>query len=200
MQTWILRTGPMQIQQFPMSLWPMVLEEEASSMPNPAASSRPIQQPTVEGYVNWLLERCCRRRDSASSHERRLLYEERVTILHGLKFAIEGPDEIFRAAAYRTLGNMSDISDDEESPNYANIHAEHAAVEQAMVAYNFILGLQSGSSAGTGFSTNIDTLCNAIGAGRYVPGARRYDGDEEAEDSDSDSDGHGEARSEAIQC
>ena len=81
---------------------------------------------------------------------------------------------------------MSDISDDEESPNYSNINAGHATVEQAMVAYNFVLGLQSGSSTGTGFSTNIDTLYNAIGAGRHVPG------------SSQNMDGHGETRSEAM--
>ena len=71
----------------------------------------------------------------------------------------------------------------------------HATVEQAMVAYNFILGLQSGSSTGTGFSTNIDTLCNAIGAGRHVPGSSQ---NMEAEDSETSSDGHGETRSEAM--
>ena len=46
-------------------------------------------QPTVEGYLVWLNERCSRRRDNAATVERRLLYEERVTILYGLKSAVE---------------------------------------------------------------------------------------------------------------
>ena len=174
---------------------PTVIDDEMVDTTNVASSSSSTRPPTVEGYLNWPLERCCRRRDNALTHERRLLYEERVTILHGLKFAIEGPDEAFRSAALRTLGNMSDISDDEESPNYASINAEHTSVEQAMVAYNFILGLQSGSSTGTGFSTNIDTLYNAIGAGRHIPGGPQ---NMETEDSEVSSDGHGETRSEAM--
>ena len=63
---------------------------------------------------------------------------------------------------------MSDTSDDEESPNLGSIHANHATVDQAMVAYNFIQALQSGSASSTGLSTNIVALYNAIGAGQYV--------------------------------
>ena len=42
------------------------------------------------------------------------------------------------------------------------------------------------------FSTNIDTLYNAIGAGRYVPGAPRADSER------SESEGHSETRSEVF--
>ena len=105
---------------------------------------------------------------------------------------MEGPDDNFRVAAYRTLGNMSDISDDENSPNYERIHAEHASVDQAMIAYNFVLALQSGSASSTGFSTNVDTLYNAIGAGRFVPDAHTNDDAESAESE-------GETRSQAYQ-
>ena len=146
----------------------------------------------MDGYLVWLIERCCRRRDNADTVERLLLYEERVTILYGLKSAVEGPDDNFRATAYRTLGNMSDISDDENSPNYERIHAEHASVDQTMIAYNFVLALQSGSASSTGFSTNVDTLYNAIGAGRFVPDAHTND---DAESSESE----GETRSQAYQ-
>ena len=104
---------------------------------------------------------------------------------------MDGPDDNFRAAVYRTLGNMSDISDDENSPNYERIHAEHASVDQTMIAYNFVLALQSGSALSTGFSTNVDTLYNAIGAGRFVPDAHTND----AESSESE----GETRSQAYQ-
>lgn len=72
---------------------PTVLEETVAdeNLPEPARPQR--IQPTVEGYLIWLIERCCRRRDSAATVESRLLYEERVTILYGLKSAVEGPDE-----------------------------------------------------------------------------------------------------------
>ena len=107
----------------------------------------PRVEPTVEGYLNWLIERCSRRRDNATTSERRLLYEERVTVLYGLKSAVEGPYENLRVAALRTFGQMSDISDNEESPNFESIHANHATVDQAMVVYNFIQALQSGSAS-----------------------------------------------------
>lgn len=41
---------------------------------------------------------------------------------------------------------MSDISDDENSPNYERIHAGHCSVDQAMIAYNFVRALQPGSA------------------------------------------------------
>lgn len=107
---------------------PTVLDETAAGeIPSELARHQRVQ-PTVDGYLVWLIERCCRRRDNADTVERRLLHEE-------------GPDDNFRAAADRTLGNMSDISDDENSPNYERIHAEHASVDQAMIAYNFVLAL-----------------------------------------------------------
>ena len=83
----------------------------------------PRVETTVEGYLNWLIERCCRRRDNTNTRERCLLYEERVRILYGLKSAVEGPYENLRAAVLRTCGQMSGISDDEESPDFERIHA-----------------------------------------------------------------------------
>eukprot|EP00435_Cladocopium_sp_Y103_P034030 s2111_g8.t1 len=89
------------------------------------------------------------------ARERRLLYEERLTILHGLKSEVEGPDANFCAAALRTLGQMSDISDDEDSPNYARIHAPDATLDETIIiAYNFVRALQSGSASSTGFSNS----------------------------------------------
>ena len=38
------------------------------------ADGRQRTEPTVEGYLNWLIEPCCRRRDSDATTERRLLY------------------------------------------------------------------------------------------------------------------------------
>ena len=107
--------NPMRNQQFRVTL--QSVAEEDHQEPADVPHGRQRIEPTVEGYLNWLIERCCRRRDGAATTERRLLYEEleRVTIWHGLKFAVEGPDAGVRAAALRTLGQMSHIGDDEES-------------------------------------------------------------------------------------
>ena len=56
------------------------LELAAGAIPSEFARHQRVQ-PTVGGYLVWLIERCCTRRDNADAVERRLLYEERVTIL-----------------------------------------------------------------------------------------------------------------------
>ena len=142
------------------------LPASSTEMPSDARRANPIL--TAENYVAWLLERCCRRRDQAVDHGRRRLYEERVTILLGLKAALESPHEMFRASAHRTLGKMSDISDDESSPNFSRINAP-TNLGEAQRALEFISALQHGSSSSTGFSTNVDMVANALG--RYIPTA-----------------------------
>eukprot|EP00435_Cladocopium_sp_Y103_P056057 s286_g18.t1 len=62
--------------------------------------------------VALLIERC-ERHCNAETRERRILYGERVTILHGLQSAMTSGNPGLRAAALRSLGGMSDISDDE---------------------------------------------------------------------------------------
>ena len=142
---------------------------------------------TAENYVAWLLERCCRRRDQAVDHGRRRLYEERVAILLGLKAALESPHGMFRASARRTLGNMSDISDDESSPNFSRINAP-ANLGEAQRALEFISSLQHGSSSSTGFSTNVDMVANALGRNLTFP-----------PHSPASSSGEGETRSQAME-
>ena len=117
----------------------------------------------------WLLlERCCRRRDQAVDHGRRRFYEERITILLGLKAALESSHEMFRASARRTLGNMSDISDHESSPNFSRINAP-ANLGETQRALEFISSLQHGSSSSTGFSTNADMVANTLGRNVAFP-------------------------------
>ena len=70
----------------------------------------------------WLIGRCERRRDTAESHGRRRLYEERVTILYGLHSALASEVENWRIAACRSLATLPDISDDENSPNHSPIN------------------------------------------------------------------------------
>ena len=113
---------------------------------------------TAENYVVWLLDRCCRRRDQTSDGNRRRLYEERVTILLGLKSALTSPDASFRSSARRALGSMSDISNDEDSPNYEKIHgpANLGETQRALCFHQCTpKWFQSGSASSTGFSTNV---------------------------------------------
>lgn len=58
---------------------------EADHPPN---HRRAAVELTPEGYLAWLIERCERRYLHTESAERRALYSERVTTLHGLQSAL----------------------------------------------------------------------------------------------------------------
>eukprot|EP00435_Cladocopium_sp_Y103_P006373 s485_g2.t1 len=87
------------------------------------ASAASQREPTAEDYVAWMLERCMHRRSSAEDPDRRKIYNERVTILHGLRRAMLSEHASVRSAVMQTLATMPEISDDESSPNYASINA-----------------------------------------------------------------------------
>ena len=161
------------------------MPSSSAGAPSHAPPADPVL--TAENYVAWLLERCSRRRDQSADHNRRRLYEERMTILLGLRGALRSPHAIFRDSARRTLGSMADISDDEQSPNYERIHAP-ANLGQAQRALAFINALQSGSAVHTGFSTNVDMVANALGRNATFP-----------PHSPASSSGKGETRSEAME-
>ena len=72
--------------------------------PYPNPTRRTTQEPTAENYIAWMRERCSRRGDDTLDHDRRHRCEERV--------------ESLRIATRRTLGNRSDMSEDENSRNY----------------------------------------------------------------------------------
>eukprot|EP00435_Cladocopium_sp_Y103_P056888 s567_g19.t1 len=124
---------------------------------------RPQPPPlTAEHYVDWCLRRCTRRRDAATDHGRRRLYEERVAILMGLRAALLSDNEGLRVSARHTLANMSNISDDEESPNYRRVTAP-TSLRDAQRAYDFMRALQSGASSSRAMSTNVDTYGSRLG-------------------------------------
>ena len=122
------------------------------------------REPNAEDYVAWLIERCERRRLSADNGARRILYNERITILHGLRSAMRSDDTRWRRAALQSLATMPDISDDENSPNFASINAPVVNFGDAQRAMNFIASLQAGqsSSSASGFSTNVDMVANSL--------------------------------------
>ena len=137
---------------------PLILDDldEAATRnePPPPSSSARGSEPNAEDYMRWLVERCSRRRDNAPTHGCRRLYEERVTILYGLILAMRSPVETLRRGSLRTIATMSDISDDEESPSYAAIHAP-ASLRDAQRALNFIRAMEQDSSSGAVMSTNL---------------------------------------------
>ena len=152
-----------------------VMDNATSAMPTadatstmPSSSSVADTALTAENYVRWLLRRCARRRDETSDANRRRLYEERVTILLWLQSALTSQHASFRSSARRALGSMSDISDDENSPNYARINGP-TNLGETQRALAFINALQSGSSSSTGFSTNVDMVANALGRNANFP-------------------------------
>ena len=79
---------------------------------HPPNHQRAAVELTPYGYVAWLIERCERCYLHTESAERRALYSERVTMLHGLQSALTS---VLRPAALRSLVGMSDINDDESS-------------------------------------------------------------------------------------
>ena len=119
-------------------------------------------EPDAEHYMRWLLEKKSKRRDYASTHERRRLYEERLTTLHDVVFAMRTPVEALRRGADQTIAMMSDISDDENSPSYAAIRAPRN-LGDAQRALNLITALLQGSNFAFVLSINFDMVGNALG-------------------------------------
>ena len=151
----------------------------SNDAPQPSASSGP-RQPTVNDYLEWLIERVERRYRQARTNERIVLYGERVTIMHGLRAAANSEHQGFRDTALRSLGNLSDISDDENSPNYELINRP-ASLGDASRAARFIVGLQTAGRCQATFSTNVDMAYNA-----WLRNLNHPPQDESDEDMDED--------------
>lgn len=141
-------------------------EVPSSSTDLPTAARPPQTHPalTAENYIAWMIERCSRRRDATGDHDRRRLYEERVTILYGLRAASNSDVEGFRIGARRTLASMSDISEDESSPNFRSL-SRPTNLSDAQLAYNF-------AENSAGLSTNVDMVASALGRGDAWPRCR----------------------------
>ena len=103
----------------------------------PEAIQAPRRQPIPEGMIIWLMERCLRRRDRQVDRTRYNMYNDRVYILDQLFQTLRFGSQTDRLAARRMLASMSDISDDENSPNHNAIRAEQT-LEEAEQAQQFI--------------------------------------------------------------
>ena len=136
---------------------PVAETDNSAAGPNvpflPLGALQPLRtQPTPEGMLLWLMERCLRRRDRQVSRERYNMYNERVEVLNMMYQLLTSDDERSRAGAMGMLSNMTDISDDEESPNFNAITAATTR-EQAERTNDFIRSLNAGSSADHGAET-----------------------------------------------
>eukprot|EP00435_Cladocopium_sp_Y103_P013869 s693_g3.t1 len=169
--------------------------DEATQLSASMQVEPPHQPLTEEHYKKWFIQRCARRRDATADHDRKRRYEERVTILCGFRASLQSPHEGFRVGARRTLANISDISDDEESPNFRSIEAP-TNLGDAQRAYGFIRSLQAGASSSTAFSTNADMVGNPIGCGHVDMFADALMLGEAFVESDDDSSGQAENQSE----
>ena len=104
----------------------------SSSVPTGLAGTDPIEMPALsdesdfpELHAAWSLEamlafmysRCLRRRAAATTTGRRQLYEERLQLLCNVMDACRSGDQSVRLAAAERTRTMSDLSDDENSPN-----------------------------------------------------------------------------------
>ena len=125
--------------------------EQRPLLPNEAIRP-PGPRPTPHGMLLWLMERCLRRRDRQPDRERYNMYNERVEVLNMVYQMLNSDDERSRAPAQGMLSNMTDISDDEDSPNHQAIHAETTR-QQAERMHEFIRSLQAGSALDHGASS-----------------------------------------------
>ena len=82
-----------------------------------------------------------------------------------LQSAMRSDDARWRRAALQSLATMPDISDDENSPNFASINAPVVNLGDAQRAMNFhCISFKAGqpSSSASGFSTNVDMVANSL--------------------------------------
>ena len=120
---------------------PAVFTDSVSSSQPAGSNSFAARQPTAENYIAWLIERVERRYREIQSEKRIILYGECVTILHGLRSAMNSGHSGFKDAALRAPGDLADISDDEKSPNFAAINTA-TSLRDATRAARFIAGRQ----------------------------------------------------------
>ena len=122
--------------------------------------------PSPEAMLTWMYERCTRRHASAQTDESRTLYAQRMAVLRTVMHQCRVGDAEMRLAASEMTRQMNDISDDENSPNHSPINAP-GSLGNAQRTVKFLQTLQLGASSSSGFSTNIDTMHNAIGRGNF---------------------------------
>ena len=105
----------------------------STSIPSGSAGTDPIEMRVLkdendllephaawspEAMLTFIYSRCLRRRSTAATLERQQLYEERLQLLCNVMNACKSRGQSTRLSAAVMARNMTDLSSDEESPNY----------------------------------------------------------------------------------
>ena len=108
---------------------------DASGMPQ-FSTGRNLPLPgeawSPEAMLTWMYERCMRRQSNAQTDERRELYADRMAVLRYVMNQCRSGDAETRLAASGLTREMSDISEDENSPTYdSSVFEMHAVLDDA---------------------------------------------------------------------
>ena len=155
----------------------------STSIPSGLAGADPIEMPVLrnendlpephaawspEAMLTFIYSRCLRRRSTAVTLERQQLYEERLQLLCNVMNACKSGDQSTRLSAAVMARNMTDLSSDEESPNYGQSwiqlcntmdEVEHA-VEVGQRLADAVAS--EGAAATTSGSSHVDSIARAL--------------------------------------
>ena len=157
-----------------------VLRDEGD-LPEPYTAWSP------EAMLTFMYSRCLRRKSTATSLERQ--YEERLQLLCNVMNACKSGDQSTRLSAAVMARNMTDLSSDEESPDYGQSwiqlcntmdEVEHA-VEVGQRLADAVAS--EGAAATTSGSSHVDSIARAL-VENIDSSPMDEAGESESEDSD----------------
>ena len=155
-----------------------VLRDEGD-LPEPYTAWSP------EAMLTFMYSRCLRRKSTATSLERQ--YEERLQLLCNVMNACTSGDQSVRLSAAVMARNMTDLSSDEESPNYGQSWIQLCntmdEVEHAMEVGQSLANSVAIERATTSDSSHVDSIARALMENIDNP---PMDEAGESEDEDSD--------------
>ena len=176
----------------------------STSIPSGLAGADPVEMPVLrdendlpephaawspEAMLTFIYSRCLRRRSTAVTLERQQLYEERLQLLCNVMNACKSGDQSTRLSAAVMTRNMTDLSSDEESPNYGQSwiqlcntmdEVEHA-VEVGQKLADAVAS--EGAAATTSGSSHVDSIARAL-VENIDSSPMDEAGESESEDSD----------------
>ena len=92
---------------------------DSSGMPyfeTPADLPFPNEAWSPEAILTWMYNRCLRRLDACGTEDRRILYQQRLGVLHEVMQACRSGNPETRHSASIMTRSMQDLSEDEDSP------------------------------------------------------------------------------------
>jgi hypothetical protein len=174
----------------------------STSMPSGSAGTDPIEMPVLrdendlpepdaawspEAMLTFIYTRSLRRRSTATTLERQQLYEERLQLLCNVMNACKSGDQSVRLSAAVMARNMTDLSSDEESPNYGQSWIQLCntmdEVDHAVEVGQSLANAVAIERATTSDSSHVDSIARALMENIDNP---PMDEAGESEDEDSD--------------